>query len=104
HGGGIALAEEYRTSLTGLNTAEVQSLFVGHNHDALRDVGLGDAGQRLLLKLLAALPTTHHPTAQHIRQRLMIDPTWWWHDASISLFWEEIQKAVYEDRWIQAEY
>lgn len=104
HGGGIALAEEYRTSLTGLNTAEVQSLFVGHNHDALRDVGLGDAGQRLLLKLLAALPTTHHSTAQHIRQRLMIDPTWWWHDASISPFWEEIQKAVYEDRWIQAEY
>jgi predicted DNA-binding transcriptional regulator YafY len=104
HGGGIALVEEYRTTLTGLNTLEVQSLFIANNNDALHDVGLGDAGERLLLKLLAALPNTHHSTADHIRQRLMIDPTWWWHDASISPFWEEIQRAVYEDRMIKATY
>ena len=104
HGGGIALVEEYRTTLTGLNKFEVQSLFVANNNDALRDVGLGDAGERLLLKLLAALPNTHHSTANHIRQRLMIDPTWWWHDASISPFWDDIQKAVYEDRLIEVEY
>jgi predicted DNA-binding transcriptional regulator YafY len=104
HGGGIALVEEYRTTLTGLNTMEVQSLFVSSNNDALRDVGLGDAGERLLLKLLAALPNTHHSTADHIRQRLMIDPTWWWHDSSLSPFWEEMQRAVYEDRMIEAEY
>jgi predicted DNA-binding transcriptional regulator YafY len=104
HGGGFGLDEEYRTTLTGLNTLEVQSLFVSHNNEALRDVGLGDAGERLLLKLLAALPTGQHSTAEHIRQRLMIDPTWWWHDASISPFWEEIQRAVYEDRLIQATY
>lgn len=104
HGGGVALAEEYRTTLTGLNTLEVQSLFVAHNNEALRDVGLGDAGERLILKLLAALPQTHHSTADHIRQRLMIDPTWWWHETSISPFWEEIQQAVYEDRMIKAQY
>lgn len=104
HGGGIALAEEYRTTLTGLNTLEVQSLFVTNNNGALRDVGLGDAGERLILKLLAALPSAQHSTADHIRQRLMIDPTWWWHDASISPFWEEIQQAVYEDRMIKAKY
>lgn len=104
HGGGVTLAEEYRTTLTGLNTLEVQSLFVAQNNEALRDVGLGDAGERLLLKLLAALPQTHHSTAEHIRQRLMIDPTWWWHDTSISPFWEEIQQAVYEDRMIKAHY
>lgn len=104
HGGGISLAEEYRTTLTGLNTLEVQSLFVAHNNEALRDVGLDDAGERLLLKLLAALPQTHHSTADHIRQRLMIDPTWWWHETSISPFWEEIQRAVYEDRLIKAQY
>lgn len=104
HGGGFSLAEEYRTTLTGLNTLEVQSLFVSSNNEALRDVGLGDAGERLLLKLLAALPNAHHSTVDHIRQRLMIDPTWWWHDASISPFWEEIQRAVYEDRMIKAKY
>ncbi|MCE1253563.1 MAG: WYL domain-containing protein [Anaerolineae bacterium] len=104
HGGGISLAEAYRTTLTGLNTLEVQSLFVANNNEALRDVGLGDAGERLFLKLLAALPSTHLSTADHIRQRLMIDPTWWWHEDSISPFWEEIQQAVYEDRMIKAQY
>src|SRR5512136_2552474 len=73
HGGGITLDEHYRTTLTGLNRLEVQSLFVASNDRALRDVGLGDAAERLLLKLLAALPQTHHSTADHIRQRLMID-------------------------------
>lgn len=104
HGGGFSLAEEYRTTLTGLNAMEVQSLFISNNNEALRDVGLGDAGERLVLKLLAALPNAHHSTADHIRQRLMIDPTWWWHDASISPFWEEIQRAVYEDKMIKATY
>src|SRR6185503_4578826 len=87
-----------------LNKFEVQSLFVANNNDVLRDVGLGDAGERLLLKLLAALPNTHHSTADHIRQRLMIDPTWWWHDASISPFWDDIQQAVYEDGLIEVAY
>jgi predicted DNA-binding transcriptional regulator YafY len=104
HGGGIALDEAYRTTLTGLNTLEVQSLFVANNNEALHDVGLGDAGERLLLKLLAALPNAQHSAADHIRQRLMIDPTWWWHETAISPFWEEIQRAVYEDRMIKAQY
>jgi predicted DNA-binding transcriptional regulator YafY len=104
HGGGIALIEEYRTTLTGLNKLEVQILFVANNHHALRDVGLGDAAEHLLMKLLAALPKAHHSTAEHIRQRLMIDPTWWWHDNTTSPFWDELQQAVYEDRLIEATY
>lgn len=104
HGGGIALIEEYRTSLTGLNTFEVQSLFVANNSQALREVGLGDAAERLLLKLLAALPKTQHATVEHIRQRLMIDATWWWHDTTTPPFWDDLQRAVYEDRLIEANY
>jgi predicted DNA-binding transcriptional regulator YafY len=104
HGGGIALIEEYRTSLTGLNKLEVQTLFLSSNNHALRDLGLGDAAEHLLMKLLAALPKTHLSTADHIRQRLMIDPTWWWHDTTTSPFWEELQRAVYEDRMIETTY
>lgn len=104
HGGGIALDEQYRTTLTGLNTLEVQSLFVTNNNRALRDVGLGDAAERLLMKLLAALPQAHHSTANHIRQRLLIDPTWWWHDTTTSPFWDDLQFAVYEDRLIETIY
>lgn len=104
HGGGIALIEEYRTSLTGLNKSEVQTLFLTSNNQALRDVGLGNASENLLMKLLTALPKAHHSTADHIRQRLMIDPTWWWHDTVTSPFWDELQQAVYEDRLIEAIY
>lgn len=104
HGGGIALIEEYRTSLTGLNKFEIQSLFVTTNQQAMREIGLGDAAEQLLLKLLASLPKTYHSTADHIRQRLMIDPTWWWQDTNTSPFWEELQKAVYEDRLIESIY
>ncbi|HSL46576.1 MAG TPA: WYL domain-containing protein [Anaerolineales bacterium] len=104
HGGGIALIEEYRTSLTGLNSSEVQTLFIASNNRALQDVGLGDAAERMLMKLLAALPKMHYSTADHIRQRLMIDPTWWWHDNTTSPFWDDLQRAVYEDRLIEARY
>jgi predicted DNA-binding transcriptional regulator YafY len=104
HGGGIALLDEYRTSLTGLDKSEVQSLFITNNQNVLQDLGLGDAGERLVLKLLASLPNTQHTTADHIRQRLMIDPDWWWRDSSISPFWDELQKAVYEDKLIEIDY
>lgn len=104
HGGGIALIEEYRTTLTGLNKFEVQTLFVANNQHALRDVGLGDAAEHLLMKPLAELSKINHSTADHIRQRLIIDPTWWWHDNTISPFWDDLQQAVYEDRLIVASY
>jgi predicted DNA-binding transcriptional regulator YafY len=103
-GGGIALDEDYRTSLTGLHAAEVRTLFIANNSSVLRDVGLGDAGERLLLKLLAALPAVHRPTVEHIRQRLLIDPAWWWYDAQMPPFWGDLQQAVYEDRLIETTY
>lgn len=104
HGGGIALDEGYRTRLTGLHTPEVQALFVAHNQALLRDVGLNEASEQLLLKLLAALPAAHRPTVDHIRQRLLVDPTWWWHDAATPSFWDDLQHAVYEDRRIHITY
>lgn len=104
HGGGIALDEDYRTRLTGLHTPEVQALFIANSQPVLREVGLGDAANQLMLKLLAALPTAHHLTADHIRQRLMIDPTWWWRDADSPSFWDDLQRAVYEDYTIETTY
>lgn len=104
HGGGIALDEQYRTTLTGLQIPEIRTLFIASNTTALRDVGLGEAAERLLLKLLAALPAAHRPTVDHIRQRLMIDPAWWWSDTEMPPFWDDLQQAVYEDRLIETVY
>jgi predicted DNA-binding transcriptional regulator YafY len=103
-GGGISLMEEYRTSLTGLNQFEVQSMMVMNNNHALREVGLGNAADQLLMKMLAGLPKSQRSTADHIRQRLLIDPTWWWHDPAMPTFWDDLQKAVYEDRLIEVTY
>lgn len=103
-GGGIALIDEYRTSLTGLNQFEVQSLIVMNNNHALREVGLGNAADQLLMKLLASLPNAQRSTAARIQQRLLIDPTWWWHDPDMPPFWDDLQKAVYEDYMIEATY
>lgn len=103
-GGGIALVDEYRTSLTGLNQFEVQSLMIMNNNHALREIGLGDAADQLLMKMLAGLPKSQRSTADHIRQRLLIDPTWWWHDPAMPAFWDDLQKAVYEDRLIEVTY
>ncbi|MBZ0300963.1 MAG: YafY family transcriptional regulator [Anaerolineae bacterium] len=104
HGGGIALDEHYRVTLTGLKEEEARSLFLASNARLLDDVGLGQAAERTLLKLFAALPALHQPSVDHIRQRILIDPVWWWHDLQPLPFWAELQQAVYQDRCIRVSY
>jgi predicted DNA-binding transcriptional regulator YafY len=104
HGGGIALDENYRTTLTGLQDREIRALFVGSNTQLLSEIGLGEAAESTLLKLLAVLPASHQLAVEHIRQRILIDPTWWWHDAQPLAFWDQLQQAVYKDRCIRAVY
>lgn len=104
HGGGIALDETYRATLTRLHAPEVQALFATQNQTGLRDVALNDAADQLLLKLFAALPASPTVTVDHIRQRLMVDSAWWWHDTERSPYWADIQRAVYEDWMIEAAY
>ncbi len=104
HGGGIALDENYRTSLTGLKESEVRALFVSANSSLLHDIGLGEAAESTLHKLSAALPERHQPAVEHVRQRIHIDPVWWWHDSQPLPFWAELQQAVFEDRPLRAIY
>ncbi len=104
HGGGVALDENYRVTLTGLKESEIRSLFISNNNQLLQDVGLGEAAESSLLKLSAALPTVHQPSVDFIRQRIHIDPMWWWHDGEPLPFWDDLQKAVYEDTRIRVVY
>jgi predicted DNA-binding transcriptional regulator YafY len=104
HGGGFALDEAYRTTLTGLQADEIRTLFVTSNAQLLAEVGLGQASTTGLRKLLAGLPAAQQPSVAFIRQRLLIDPAWWWRDADLPSFWDQLQQAVYEDRCIRATY
>jgi predicted DNA-binding transcriptional regulator YafY len=104
HGGGIALDEQYRTTLAAMQDKEISTLFVGSNFQLLNEIGLGDAAESTMLKLQAVLPTVHQPSVEHFRQRILIDPMWWWHDAQPLPWWDQLQQAVYENRHIQVIY
>src|SRR5919206_1211912 len=72
-GGGWSLLGEYRTNLTGLNEAEIQTLFVTRPTRLLADLKLEKAAEGAWLKLLAALPAVYRRGAEYARQRIHID-------------------------------
>ncbi|MBC7869301.1 MAG: WYL domain-containing protein, partial [Chitinophagaceae bacterium] len=84
--------------------SEVRALFVSSSNKLLSDVGLDEAANNTRLKLLAGLPQRHQSVVDHIRQRIHIDPLWWWYDSQSPPFWVELQNAVYEDRYIYTVY
>lgn len=104
HGGGFALDEDYRTTLAGLQDKEVRTLFIGDNTQLLGEIGLGAAAESTMLKLRGVLPAVHQPSVDHMRQRILIDPVWWWRDTQPLPAWEDLQTAVYEDRQIRVVY
>ncbi|MBI5929072.1 MAG: YafY family transcriptional regulator [Chloroflexi bacterium] len=104
HGGGIALDENYRTTLTGLKESELRTLFVAGTTRLLYDIGLGEAAESTQRKLSAALPLQHQSTVDQVHQRLYVDPVWWWHDPSPMAFYGELQRAVFEDRLVEVVY
>jgi predicted DNA-binding transcriptional regulator YafY len=75
--GGWVLAEDYRTDLTGLTEIELRSLVVGATPRILADLGLGDAADRAIVKVLAALPATRRDAAESARGHLHVDPSGW---------------------------
>ncbi|MDX1994204.1 MAG: YafY family protein [bacterium] len=104
HGGGVSLDENYRVSLTGLNEAEVRSLFVSTVQGPLQDVGLGEAADKTLLKLFAALPSLHQREAERIQQRIYLDAAWWWHEGQTLPFLEMLKVAIFEEKRTRIRY
>ena len=74
--GGVALLDGYKTQLTGLNRAELQTLFFGKPPALLQDLGLSSVADAALLKVLASLPASKQE-ASRARQHLYIDTTGW---------------------------
>jgi predicted DNA-binding transcriptional regulator YafY len=76
-GGGWALVDGYRTNLTGLNAAEVQTLFAGLPPRLLADLGLNRDSDAAHVKLLAALPPSSRADAEYARRRVHVDVAGW---------------------------
>jgi predicted DNA-binding transcriptional regulator YafY len=102
--GGWSLLGEYRTNLTGLNEAEIQSLFVTQPPKLLADLRLEKASEGALLKLLAALPAMYRHGAEQARRRIHIDTAGWVrHDEAVPLL-PVLQDAIWSERKLRFRY
>jgi predicted DNA-binding transcriptional regulator YafY len=103
-GGGISLVDGYQTRLTGLTGPEAQALFLLSVAGPLSDLGLDRALNDALLKLSAALPASQREDAQHLRERIYMDSTWWYYSRESLPYLSMLQDAVCHDRSILLHY
>jgi predicted DNA-binding transcriptional regulator YafY len=96
--GGWSLLGDYRTNLTGLNEAEIQSLFLTKSTKLLADLHLDKAADGALLKLLASLPSTFRQGAERARQRIYIDVSGWSRREEAVPFLPVLQEALWTER------
>jgi predicted DNA-binding transcriptional regulator YafY len=96
-GGGCALVEGYRTSLTGLTEEEVKALFILSIPAALDELGVSQELRTALRKLAAALPDVHRQDEEKVHQRIYLD---WagWPQPEPAPHLQTIRQAVWEDR------
>src|SRR5215216_3605984 len=103
-GGGWALSEAYQTNLTGLNEAEIQTLFLAAPPQLLADLGLHQAADAALIKLMAALPTIARRDAEFARQRIHVDGAGWMRAREAVPFLATVQEALWQDRKLKLTY
>ncbi len=103
-GGGCALLDEYRTTLTGLNEAEVRALFMLSIPAQLDELGFSGELKAALRKLAAALPGPQREHETRVRQRLHLDSAPWSHSAEPTPFLHRLHQAVWEDRRVRLTY
>lgn len=102
--GGIYLDKQYRISLNSLGREEIQSLFIYGTQGPIADIGLNDAIENALLKLLAALPQRYRNEAERMRQRVHFDSSQWFYQRDVSQWMPLLLQAVFEDRKIRLHY
>jgi predicted DNA-binding transcriptional regulator YafY len=103
-GGGWSLLGEYRTTLTGLTEAEIQSLFVTKPTKLLADLHLEKAADGAHLKLLASLPSAFRQGAERARQRIHIDVSGWSRREEAVPFLPILQEALWLERKLSIKY
>ncbi|GAC1636498.1 MAG: YafY family protein [Ktedonobacteraceae bacterium] len=97
-GGGCMLLETFQTNLTGLNEAEVQTLFLSNPTRLLTDLGLHDAAEAALIKLFASLPSVSRRDAEYVRQRIYIDSAGWHSTQDTVPCLPVLQEAIWQER------
>jgi len=103
-GGGYALLDHYRTTLTGLTEAEARALFMLSIPQPLNDLGVSQELKMALLKLVAALPAARRLEQERARQRIHLDSTAWFQTEELAPHLPTVHRAVWEDRRLRIVY
>ncbi|MEF2967479.1 WYL domain-containing protein [Paenibacillus sp. M1] len=103
--GGWMLAENYRTSLTGMNQEEILSLLLTRHSAMLGELGIKPGHfETAYQKLLASSPASVRQDAELIRERLHIDGAGW-HASNETFPWlATVQEAVWSGRKLEMRY
>ena len=102
--GGWQLTEDYRTDLTGLTEPELRSLVMATMPGVLADLGLGEAADRAVAKLLAALPDARRREAESARRYLHVDPGGWRRTEEVAPALPLLDEALRTGRRIRMRY
>jgi predicted DNA-binding transcriptional regulator YafY len=100
-GGGCALLDSYRTSLTGLTQDEARALFMLSVPAPLAELGVSQELRTALLKLSAALPGYRRQEEASARARIHLDSTWWFQQREPVPHLATVQQALWADRLLQ---
>jgi predicted DNA-binding transcriptional regulator YafY len=103
-GGGCALLDSYRTTLTGLTQDQVRALFMLGIPAPLAELGLGQELRAALIKLAAALPASRRAEEERVRGRIHLDSVAWFQTAEPVPYLQTIQRAVWADRRLHVVY
>jgi predicted DNA-binding transcriptional regulator YafY len=102
--GGWTLVDSYRTDLTGLTETELRSLVIASAPGVLADLGLGEAADRALIKLLAGLPEARRKAAESARGYLHVDPSGWRRGDEAAPFLGTLELALRTGRQVAMTY
>lgn len=100
-GGGCALLDSYRTTLTGLTRDEMRALFMLSIPAPLAELGVDHELKAALLKLSAALPAARRQVEQRVRQRIHLDSEGWFEAREPVPHLRTIQQALWQDRMLE---
>jgi predicted DNA-binding transcriptional regulator YafY len=96
-GGGYALLDSYRTTLTGLNENEVRALFMLTLPGPISDLGVTQQLKTAILKLTSSFTDDHNEHANYLRQRLHLDAASWFQKDEAVPHLKTLQEAVWQD-------
>lgn len=100
-GGGFSLVDSYRTTLTGLTSAEARALFLLAQPATAQQLGLGAELASALRKLSAALPPGPAAEGEAMRRLIHVDPLGMDADVDAPPFLALLQHALLDARRVR---